>query len=95
MEAQRHLLPDGRWHYQHGPIDIVIGADGDALALKLAHEAAWQRFRTVLQELVSELRPMLQVGDIVVVLGAGNIHGVAEELVHSLVGGQTATWTVQ
>jgi UDP-N-acetylmuramate--alanine ligase len=46
-------------------------------------------------DLVSELRPMLQVGDIVVVLGAGNIHGVAEELVHSLVGGQAATWTVQ
>jgi ApbE superfamily uncharacterized protein (UPF0280 family) len=55
MEAQRHLLPDGRWHFQHGPIDIVIGADGDALALKLAHEAAWQRFRGVLQELVAEL----------------------------------------
>src|SRR5438094_2192318 len=55
MEAQRHLLPDGRWHFQHGPIDIVIGADGDALALKLAHEAAWQRFRSVLHELVAEL----------------------------------------
>ena len=31
----------------------------------------------------------------VVVLGAGNIHGIAEELVHSLVGAQATTWTVQ
>jgi ApbE superfamily uncharacterized protein (UPF0280 family) len=55
MDAQRSLLPDGRWHFQHGPIDIVIGADGDALALRIAHDAAWQRFRTVLGELVAEL----------------------------------------
>ena len=40
------------------------------------------------------MRPLLQVGDIVVVLGAGNIHGVAEELVHGLVGAQSS-WTVQ
>ena len=46
------------------------------------------------EDLIGELRPLLQVGDMVVVLGAGNIHGIAEELVHSLVGPQ-ATWTVQ
>lgn len=46
-------------------------------------------------DLVAELRPLLQMGDMVVVLGAGNIHGIAEELVHSLVGAQAATWTVQ
>jgi UDP-N-acetylmuramate--alanine ligase len=46
------------------------------------------------EDLVSEVKPMLQVGDIVVVLGAGSIHGVAEELVHHLIGTQ-ATWTVQ
>ncbi len=60
MEAQRAKLPDGRWHFQHGPIDIVIGADGDAVALDAAHEAAWQRFRTVLPELVAEL-PLLRL----------------------------------
>ena len=55
MNAQRALLPDGRWHFQHGPIDIVIGAEGDAPALAAAHDAAWQRFATVLPELVAEL----------------------------------------
>ena len=55
MQARRALLPGGRWHFQHGPIDIVIGADGDAAALTAAHDAAWQRFQTVLPELVAEL----------------------------------------
>ena len=55
MEAQRAKFSDGRWHFQHGPIDIVIGADGDVDAMAAAHEAAWQRFRTVLPELVAEL----------------------------------------
>lgn len=55
MAAQRALLPDGRWHFQHGPIDIVIGADGDAPAVEAAHAAAWQRFASILDELVAEL----------------------------------------
>lgn len=55
MSAQRQLLPGQRWHFQHGPIDIVIGADGESGALDEAHEAAWRRFATVLDELVSEL----------------------------------------
>ena len=61
--AQRARLPDGRWHFQHGPIDIVIGAEGEASAVQAAHEAAWLRFSTVLTELVAELallrRPVL------------------------------------
>ena len=59
MSAQRAPLSDGRWHFQHGPIDIVIGAYGEPAAVKQAHEAAWQRFETVLQELVGEL-PVLR-----------------------------------
>jgi len=46
------------------------------------------------EDIVAEVKPLLQVGDMVVVLGAGDIHGVAEELVNGLVGTQT-TWTVQ
>ena len=59
MAASRARLPDGRLHFQHGPIDIVIGADGDARALDAAHAAAWQRFEGVLGELVAEL-PLLR-----------------------------------
>ena len=59
MSAQRAPLSNGRWHFQHGPIDIVIGADGNATAVEAAHTAAWQRFETVLGELVHEL-PLLR-----------------------------------
>lgn len=60
MDAQRTRLPDGRWHFQHGPIDIVIGANGDPDSVESAHEEAWLRFRGVLGELVEEL-PLLQL----------------------------------
>ncbi|MCO5106531.1 MAG: UPF0280 family protein [Burkholderiaceae bacterium] len=46
---------DGRWHFQHGPIDLVIGVDGDAAAVGLALASAWARFAGVLDELVGEL----------------------------------------
>ncbi len=55
MSAARLPLPDGRWHFQHGPMDIVIGADGDADAVSAAHDAAWHRFAPLLDELVAEL----------------------------------------
>ena len=59
MAAQRQPLPDSRWHFTHGPIDIVIGADGEAAAVHASHEAAWQRFEPVLDQLVAEL-PLLR-----------------------------------
>ncbi len=55
MTARRSALPDGRWHLQHGPMDIVIGADGEPAALAQAHASAWQRFQPLLDELVAEL----------------------------------------
>lgn len=58
MHAQRQPLPDGRWHFSHGPIDLVIAADGEAAAVRAAHEAAWARFQGVLAELASELRTL-------------------------------------
>ncbi|WP_395055819.1 UPF0280 family protein [Polaromonas sp.] len=60
MDAQRTRLPDGRWHLQHGPIDIVIGANGDPDSVDSAHEDAWLRFRGILGELVEEL-PLLRL----------------------------------
>lgn len=50
------LLPGNRLHLQHGPIDLIIGADGDR---DMAFSAAWGRFQTVLTELVAEL-PLLR-----------------------------------
>ncbi|MGH6625416.1 MAG: UPF0280 family protein [Burkholderiaceae bacterium] len=55
MRPQRALLSGHRQHFAHGPIDLVIGAEGEACAVAAAHEAAWQRFATVLDELVAEL----------------------------------------
>ena len=59
MSAERRLLsrPDGLpcWHFQHGPIDLVIVADGHASAVADAFDAAWRRFESVLCELVGEL----------------------------------------
>jgi len=49
------LLPDGRLHLHHGPIDIVAQAFGDQLAVRAAHARASARFATVLEELVAEL----------------------------------------
>jgi len=59
MQATQCPLSDGRWHFQHGPIDIVLEIGGDATACHRALERTWQRFETVLPELVSEL-PLLR-----------------------------------
>jgi len=55
MTPQRALLSGNRQHFAHGPIDLVIGAEGEARAVAAAHEAAWRRFTMVLDELVAEL----------------------------------------
>ncbi|MET4577289.1 UPF0280 family protein [Ottowia thiooxydans] len=65
MNAERQRLDAHRWHWQHGPIDIVAEAHGAADAVAAAHEAAWERFHGgelrhgVLTELVGEL-PLLR-----------------------------------
>ncbi|MCV3273581.1 UPF0280 family protein [Roseobacter sinensis] len=54
MTAQARLLPGGtRLHLQHGPIDLIIGAD--APARQRAFAAARARFAGLLEQLVSEL----------------------------------------
>lgn len=58
--ARRSRFPDGRWHFQHGPIDLIIGADGEPAAILDAVERAWARFQGVLTELVAEL-PVLRL----------------------------------
>jgi ApbE superfamily uncharacterized protein (UPF0280 family) len=54
-DANRSRLSDGRWHFQHGPIDLIVAADGDAAALTDALAHAWVRFQGVLAELAAEL----------------------------------------
>ena len=56
MTAQAALFPGGRLHLSHGPIDLVIGADG---ARDLAFRAGFDRFGTILSELTAEL-PLLR-----------------------------------
>jgi ApbE superfamily uncharacterized protein (UPF0280 family) len=68
------LLPGGRLHLQHGPIDIVAEAFGDPAALRAAHARAAARFATVLGELVAEL-PALRTD------GAGITGPVARRMV--------------
>lgn len=59
MRATHALLSGGRLHFQHGPIDLVIGAEGDARSVRAAHVAAWLRFEGLLDALVAEL-PLLK-----------------------------------
>lgn len=60
MDATRSTLSDGRWHFQHGPIDLIIGADGEPAAVARAGEGAWRRFRVLLPELIGELTVLRQ-----------------------------------
>jgi len=62
VTAQRARLADGRLHLNHGPIDLIIEAFGEQPEVEAAYDQAWQRFPTILPELVRELgllrRPM-------------------------------------
>ncbi len=58
MRAHSALLPGNRLHLQHGPIDLVIHADGPG-SIAACH-AAQQRFEHVLQELVDDLPQLRQ-----------------------------------
>jgi hypothetical protein len=53
-------LPDGRLHLQHGPIDLVIAADGAPGEVELAYRQAAERFAPVLGQLVGELTALRQ-----------------------------------
>ena len=54
--ARMAILPDGRrLHLQHGPIDIVAEAFGEAPEVTAAYRQAGTRFATILDDLVAEL----------------------------------------
>jgi ApbE superfamily uncharacterized protein (UPF0280 family) len=70
--AVRARLDDRRWHFQHGPIDLVVEAFGGGAVA--AVERGWRRFESVLEELVAELptlrRPVEQTAGL-----AGSVAG--------------------
>ena len=59
----RSILGDGRLHLHHGPIDLVIAANGTPAAIITAYGRAWERFQTVLDELVAELHQLRAVSN--------------------------------
>lgn len=53
---QAHWLEDGRrLHLNHGPIDLIVEAFGEASECRTAYHQAVARFQTILVELVEEL----------------------------------------
>jgi ApbE superfamily uncharacterized protein (UPF0280 family) len=64
MQApQAHMLPDGkRLHLNHGPIDLIVEAFGEAEEVLAAYAQAVTRFQTILTELVAELRELRRPG---------------------------------
>ncbi|MDH6152094.1 MULTISPECIES: UPF0280 family protein [Paraburkholderia] len=60
MTPTRTRLDEHRWHWQHGPIDLILGADGEPGAVRAAYDACWERFSPVLEELVRELNVLRQ-----------------------------------
>ncbi|MFB9978140.1 UPF0280 family protein [Mesorhizobium kowhaii] len=60
-DPQAHWLQDGkRLHLNHGPIDLIVEAFGEAHECRQAYEQAVARFQTVLPELVEELPELRQ-----------------------------------
>lgn len=57
--VQIAVLADGRLHLQHGPIDLIVGADGAPDDVARARDAAATCFASVLPTLVMEL-PLLR-----------------------------------
>jgi uncharacterized protein len=52
---QARLVSGGRLHLQDGPIDLIIGADGEPSDVERAYRTAAARFATLLDELCEEL----------------------------------------
>ena len=56
---QRAVLGERRWRFVHGPIDVVLQADGEPDACAAAFDDAWQVFGAILPALVRDL-PLLR-----------------------------------
>ena len=66
------IAADGRrLHLNHGPIDLIIEAFGEAAEVRAAYAQAAARFQTILTELVEELPELRSAG----VVAAARFHG--------------------
>lgn len=84
----RAVLPGRRRHFQHGPIDLVLEAFGAPEEVTAAYEQAWERFRTILEELVAELPALRRaVGD-----GPNRLAGVVARRMHGVCRPHRATY---
>lgn len=57
------ILSGNRVHMQHGPIDLIVQAEGDPDAVQTAHQQAQTMFKQVLPTLVTELSRLRQPVD--------------------------------
>lgn len=48
-------IEGGRWHFQHGPIDLILAVEGEKSCVRQALADGWSRFRSILPQLVDEL----------------------------------------
>lgn len=53
----------GRWHFQHGPIDLIIDVDAGPATREQSIRDCWQEFQQVLPSLVGELPALRQAAD--------------------------------
>ncbi|MHB1814746.1 MAG: UPF0280 family protein [Steroidobacteraceae bacterium] len=71
----RSRLAGGRWQFQHGPITLILDAEGDVHACEQAYALCWHRFQTVLTELVGELRQLRRPAGELLEYGASAVSG--------------------
>ena len=75
-------LPRGRRHFQHGPIDLILLAEGPAAEVEAAYDRAWRRFETILGELVSEFADLRVGGGATIELADHRFVGGAADVEH-------------
>lgn len=61
--ASFERLGASRWHFQQGPIDLIIDVEGDAAVAERAIAACWDEFQGVLPGLVQELPALRRAVD--------------------------------
>jgi len=51
-------LDPHRWYFQHGPIDLILQVEGERPVVQQVLADSWERFQSVLPQLVSELNEL-------------------------------------